>query len=121
MNSRKIEDFDWDDAHLVIRREAAADGKSRAFINDTPVNLQVLKDVTGMLVDLHGQHQNQMLLDPDFQLKLLDQFAGTTPLAREFGKKLGELSKIRKQIDELEKEEALARQQQDYFRFLVED
>ncbi len=118
---KKIEDFDWDEAHLVIRREAAADGKSRAFINDTPVNLQVLKDVTGMLVDLHGQHQNQMLLDPDFQLKLLDQFAGTAPAAKEFGKKLNELSKIRKQIDELEKEEALARQQQDYFRFLVEE
>jgi DNA repair protein RecN (Recombination protein N) len=118
---QKIEDFDWDNELLVIRREAAADGKSRAFINDTPVNLQVLKEVTGMLVDLHGQHQSQLLLDTDFQLQLLDQYAGTTQEAREFGRKWAELSKMRKQIEELEKEEANAHQQQDYFRFLVDE
>lgn len=118
---KRMEDFDWDDEFLVVRREAAADGKSRAFINDTPVNLNVLKEVTGMLVDLHGQHQNQMLLDSDFQLKLLDQFAGTTQDAREFGKQLGQLSRVRKQIDDLRHEEASAKQQQDYFAFLAEE
>ncbi len=118
---QKIDDFDWDDQLLTIRREASADGKSRAFVNDTPVNLQVLKDITGLLVDLHGQHQNQMLLAPEFQIKLLDQYAGTTAEAREFGKMLGELSKIRKQIAECEREEASARQQQDYFKFLLEE
>ncbi len=118
---KKIEDFDWDDKMLVIRREASADGKSRAFVNDTPVNLSVLKDITGLLVDLHGQHQNQMLLAPEFQIKLLDQYAGTAPDARAFGKMLAELGKIRKQISEIEREEAQARQQQDYFNFLLEE
>ncbi|MFN8397814.1 MAG: DNA repair protein RecN [Bacteroidia bacterium] len=118
---KRMEDFDWDDEFLVVRREAAADGKSRAFINDTPVNLNVLKEVTGMLVDLHGQHQNQMLLDQDFQLKLLDQYAGTSNEAREFGRLLGQMSKLRKQIEDLRQEEASAKQQQDYFAFLAEE
>jgi DNA repair protein RecN (Recombination protein N) len=118
---QKIDDFDWDDQMLVIRREASADGKSRAFVNDTPVNLQVLKDITGLLVDLHGQHQNQMLLAPEFQLQLLDQYAGTTAAAKEFGKMLADISKVRKQIAELVQEEAHAKQQQDYFKFLLEE
>lgn len=118
---KRMEDFDWDDEFLVVRREAAADGKSRAFINDTPVNLNVLKEVTGMLVDLHGQHQNQMLLDQDFQLKLLDQYAGTSQEAKEFGKQLGQIAKLRKQIEDLRQEEASAKQQQDYYAFLVEE
>lgn len=118
---KRMEDFDWDDEFLVVRREAAADGKSRAFINDTPVNLNVLKEVTGMLVDLHGQHQNQMLLDQDFQLKLLDQYAGTSQEAKEFGRQLGQIAKLRKQIEDLRQEEASAKQQQDYYAFLVEE
>jgi DNA repair protein RecN (Recombination protein N) len=118
---RKIEDFDWDEEHLVIRREASADGKSRAFVNDTPVNLSVLKDITSLLVDLHGQHQNQMLLAPEFQLRLLDQYAGSTGDAREFGRQLQAMTKTRRQIEELQRDEAAARQQQDYFQFLFQE
>ncbi|MFM2377003.1 MAG: hypothetical protein RLZZ165_2100, partial [Bacteroidota bacterium] len=118
---KRKEEFDWEDDLLVIRREASSDGKSRAFINDTPVTLQLLKEVTGVLVDLHGQHQNQMLTDSDFQLRLLDQYAGTTLESNDFSKKLSALGHIHRQIENLEKEDAAARNQQDYFRSVVEE
>jgi len=59
----------------VIRREISPDGKSRAFVNDTPVNLTVLKDLGDRLIDIHSQHQNQYLENPQFQLRVLDTFA----------------------------------------------
>lgn len=67
-------DIDFDDVS-VIRREISPDGKSRAFVNDTPVNLTVLKDLGERLIDIHSQHQNQYLENPQFQLKVLDTFA----------------------------------------------
>ena len=118
---KKIEAFDWDDDALVIRREASTSGKSRAFVNDTPVSLQVLKALSSQLVDLHGQHQNQALLSPEYQLQLLDQFAVTSQEAIEFGEMLAETQKVRKQITQFEKEEAEAKKQEDYFRFLLDE
>ncbi|MFV0484499.1 MAG: DNA repair protein RecN [Bacteroidales bacterium] len=64
----------------IIRREVSAEGKSRAFINDTPVNLNLLKELGGRLVDLHSQHQNLNLSDSKFQLSILDSLAGNASL-----------------------------------------
>lgn len=61
----------------MIRREIAPGGKSRAFINDTPVNLQVLKEIGTSLVDIHSQHQNLQLSDHQYQLEVIDHIAGT--------------------------------------------
>lgn len=120
-NLKKIEDFDWDEEALVIRREATASGKSRAFVNDTPVPLQVLKTLTSQLVDLHGQHQNQALLSPEYQLQLLDQYAGSSDEALAFSDLLNAIQKLRRQISQLVKEEAEAKKQEDYYRFLLEE
>ena len=59
----------------IIRREIADNGKSRAFINDTPVNLTVLKELTSRLIDIHSQHQNLLFQDADFRLDVIDEFA----------------------------------------------
>lgn len=67
-------DLDYDDL-TTIRREITDKGKSRAFINDTPVNLNVLKEFSSYLVDIHSQHQSLLLSDDDFQLSLVDSFA----------------------------------------------
>ena len=123
------EDFDLSDGDLdttgqhtvTIRREASSSGKSRAFINDTPVQLTLLREVTGLLVDLHGQHENQKLLSPDRQLHLLDQFAGVTEQVLEFGKMLGEAKSYRQEIEKLEAEEKAAREQQDYLNFQLKE
>ena len=77
-----LEDSDQLDTCLV-RRTVSADGRSRAFINGSPVTLQVLRDITDALVDLHGQHDNLRLADRGVQLALLDDFAGTAAACAE--------------------------------------
>jgi DNA repair protein RecN (Recombination protein N) len=114
-------DFDFEGEQITLRREASASGKSRAFINDTPVSLQVIRQVTDMLVDLHGQHENQRLLDPDQQIQLLDQYAGSTDKAKEFGRKQLECATLAREIAKLEAEERDARQQQDFLQFQLNE
>ncbi|MCC8114904.1 MAG: DNA repair protein RecN [Bacteroidales bacterium] len=68
-------DIDWDDDTCILRRELSPSGRSRAFINDTPVNLQLLHDVAIQLVDIHSQHQNLLLANHDYQLSVIDSLA----------------------------------------------
>lgn len=70
---------------LILRREVSAKGQGRAFINDSPVTLAMLKEAGGILVDLHGQHEHQSLLRPATHIALLDEFGRLTDLAGEFG------------------------------------
>jgi len=67
-------DLDYDD-NCVIRREISPKGKSRAFVNDTPVNLKVLKFITSSLIDIHSQNQTQILMDKNYQLSIVDSYA----------------------------------------------
>jgi len=64
-------ELEYDDI-LIIRREIQANGKSRSFINDTPVNLEVLQKISSKIIDIHSQHENLILNEPDFQLKVVD-------------------------------------------------
>lgn len=68
--------IEWDDGHLIIRRVVHSTGRSRSFINDCPVQLGVLRDISDRLVDIHSQHRSLLLTDKQFQLSLLDFFAG---------------------------------------------
>lgn len=79
-------DVDFDPATCILRREISPGGRSRAFINDTPVNLTLLREVGLHLVDIHSQHQNQLLATPDFQLNVIDALASNHQLLEEYGK-----------------------------------
>ena len=69
-------DIEWDDTRCILRREiSAATGRSRAFVNDSPVPLSKLSGVAMLLVDIHSQHQNQLLSQPEFQLQVIDSLA----------------------------------------------
>ena len=68
-------DIDYDASDCIIRRELTSAGKSRAFVNDTPVALALLKELGDMLVDVHSQHQNLLLAKQDFQLEVVDTLA----------------------------------------------
>lgn len=68
--------IEWDDGHLIIRRVVHSTGRSRSFVNDCPVQLGVLKEISDRLVDIHSQHRSLLLTDRQFQLSLLDFFAG---------------------------------------------
>ncbi|MDE6831823.1 MAG: AAA family ATPase, partial [Muribaculaceae bacterium] len=71
-------DIEWDPDECILRREILPSGRSRAFINDTPVTLSILQSVATMLVDLHSQHQNLLLASPPYQLQVIDSLAGNT-------------------------------------------
>lgn len=73
-------DLDWDGGHIVLRRMVSRTGRSRAFVNDVPVSLPVLSGLASRLVDIHSQHQTLLLSDRQFQMELLDSFAGNSGL-----------------------------------------
>lgn len=73
------------EGELILRRELApSGGRSRAFINDTPVNLPLLRDVASLLVDIHSQHENQLLAQPEYQLGIIDSLAGNGELLESY-------------------------------------
>jgi DNA repair protein RecN (Recombination protein N) len=72
----KNNDIDWDGDTIILRREIAPNGRSRAFINDCPVNLSILQEAALQLIDIHSQHQNLLLASPPYQLRVIDCLAG---------------------------------------------
>ncbi|NTW56762.1 MAG: DNA repair protein RecN [Chlorobiaceae bacterium] len=89
---------------LIIRREISATGQSRCFVNDTPCTASLLKQLGEQLIDLHGQHEHQMLLHPDTHEGMLDEFAGTADEASAFRTARAQLQSQRQQLRSLEKE-----------------
>lgn len=77
-------DIDWDDDQCILRRELSPAGRSRAFVNDTPVTLQTLRDIAIHLVDIHSQHQNMLLSTPGYQLSIIDNLAGNSDKLRDY-------------------------------------
>ncbi|MDE6310796.1 MAG: DNA repair protein RecN [Muribaculaceae bacterium] len=82
----KDADLDMIPGECILRRELSPGGRSRAFINDTPVSLATLRDVAMRLVDIHSQHQNLLISDPDYQLRIIDSLGGNAPLLEEYRK-----------------------------------
>ena len=80
------EDLDFDPSECIIRRELTANGKSRAFINDTPTTISALKKLGNRLIDIHSQHQNLLLGQENFQLSVLDTVASIPELTLSYSK-----------------------------------
>jgi len=116
----KENDLDAEDM-LMIRREIAANGKSRAFINDTPVNLNQLKALSILLVDLHQQFDTQELNSSDFQQEVLDALAGNIELLQQYRQVFHQYKKIKKELGVLQAEQAAANAALDYNRFLFDE
>ncbi len=74
---------EWDEGHLIIRRVVNRSGRSRAFVNDSPVPVTVLQDISSRLIDIHSQHQTLLLSDKQFQLDILDHYAGNAQLRQD--------------------------------------
>lgn len=77
-------DIDWDDSSCILRREISPNGRSRAFINDTPVNITQLESVARQLIDIHSQHQNLSLSVSEYQLHIIDCLAGNAQKLKEY-------------------------------------
>lgn len=116
----KENDLDAED-ELMIRREIAANGKSRAFINDTPVNLNQLKALSSLLVDLHQQFDTLELGSSDFQQEVLDALAGNADLLQQYQQVFHQYKQSRKELTELQAEQSAANAALDYNRFLFDE
>jgi DNA repair protein RecN (Recombination protein N) len=116
----KKEDLDYDDV-TVIRREISAAGKSRAFINDTPVTLDILKKIGGRLMDIHSQHETLELGTRSFQLALLDAFAGNEKIKSAYEEAWRSFSAAQRAYSALEAEALQLQQEADFVRFQLDE
>ncbi|MBB2147272.1 DNA repair protein RecN [Pedobacter sp. LMG 31464] len=105
----------------ILRREISMDGKSRAFINDTPVNLTILKQIGEQLIDIHSQHATQELNDADFQLLIVDSLANHSSLLAKYRTGFKQLKQDNLQLKTLISKADEARSKQDYEQFLFNE
>jgi len=117
-----FEDNDLDyEAETVLRREISADGKSRAFVNDTPVNLTSLKSLGEKLIDIHSQHATLEINDPEFQLLIVDSVAKHSDLLNEYRAKFKAYKKSTSHLQQLINEADKAKADLDYYQFQFDE
>ena len=113
-------DIDYDE-ECIIRREINPQKKSRAFINDTPVSLQILKELGTRLVDIHSQHDSLLLCNPDFQLALLDDAADNNLLLTEYKKAYHDYVSAKNELDKLRRKATDNIDENDYLKFQLDE
>ena len=95
-------EVEWEDGHLIVRRVVNRSGRSRAFINDSPVPVQVLQDIAARLIDVHSQHQTLLLSDRQFQMGILDYFAGNSELREQCSELWRRQSRLKNELASLD-------------------
>ena len=106
---------------LILRRETSIKGQSRCFVNDSPVPLNLLKQIGEFLVDLHGQHEHQSLLRPGTHLDLLDDFGGLSGLTAEFRAPFNKLTALFSELGELKTREQELKEKRDLYEFQIKE
>ena len=114
-------DIEYDAGDCIIRRELTAAGKSRAFINDTPVALSMLKELGDMLMDVHSQHQNLLLNKQDFQLEVVDIIADDAAQLAKYQNTYTEFVKAEKELSEMTLAIERNRENHDFLKFQFEE
>ena len=110
-------ELDYDEGECILRREILPSGKSRAFINDTPVSLAQLKTLGEQLIDIHSQHQNMLLADPRFQLRVVDTMAGDAALLADYREHYRRWRERLQAYTRLQEENRSGREEEDYLRY----
>lgn len=109
------------DRECILRREISPNGKSRAFVNDTPVNLQQLKQIGAQLIDIHAQHDSLLLTDQAYQLGVLDAFLKDQKLLSAYRSKFQYFLHLRKEIDQLQTNQVRYDNEVDFIRFQLDE
>lgn len=112
--------IEYDTDICILRREVLSSGKSRAFINDSPVGLNDLKELGGQLIDVHSQHQNLLLNDTRFQMQIVDALAGNKDLLSKYKKTYGEYKDAESRLEKLKEHVKKSKEEEDYLRFQFE-
>ena len=113
-------ELDYEPQECILRREVAANGKSRAFVNDSPVNVAVLRQIALRLLDIHSQHSNLLLENPAFQLGIVDTVAGHQDMLSQYSECYARIVEAKRQLKELEENLAKRQSDEDYLRFQLE-
>jgi DNA repair protein RecN (Recombination protein N) len=113
-------ELDYDD-ECIVRREVAASGRSRAFVNDTPVSVAQLKELGSRLIDIHSQHQNLLLGDRNYQLRVLDTLSGDGELLVSYRKLYDEYLSLVREQERLREELEKSRRDEDWLRFQLDE
>ena len=113
-------DMDYEDK-TIIRREILPSGKSRAFVNDSPVNLQELQELGAMLLDIHSQHQTRELTEENYQIEILDAVANNSELITSYKIALSDFKSIQKELKQLIVEKETLVKEHEYNSFLLNE
>ncbi len=109
------------ESETILRREVTPSGKSRAFINDTPVNLDIMSKLGNILIDVHSQNNNLSLLDNNFKYMILDSLANNEKLVLDYKKEYNDLKEIEKEIEKIEQNRLNLDEQSDYNKHLLKE
>ena len=113
-------DLDYDD-NTIIRREILPTGKSRAFVNDSPVNLQQLQELAAYLIDIHSQNETRALVNEAYQIEVLDLVAQNEAFLKQYQNELKQYKSLQKQYNQLVSDKDSLVKEQEYNRFLLEE
>src|SRR5660397_54869 len=113
-------DLEFDPETCLIRRELFSSDKSRAFVNDSPVSLNILKELSGRLIDIHSQHQNLLVGNDAFQRDIIDAVACNTQLLSEYKEAFSRYKELQSSLKKLEDKALKAKEEEDYLRFQLE-
>lgn len=114
------EDIEWDDERCILRREISPAGRSRAFVNDSPVPLVKLREVSMHLIDIHSQHQNQLLATPEFQLDVIDTLASNATRLRNYRLRFNALREAVKRLKIMRAKIERSREDEEFTRYQLE-
>lgn len=110
-------DLDWDSEECILRRELSPNGRSRAFINDSPVTLTLLSELSSQLIDIHSQHQNQLLALPSYQLEIIDNIADNSLLLETYKQEYQKLKTAERALANAQAEIERNRADEEFIRF----
>ena len=113
-------DIDWDPQRCILRREIAPNGRSRAFVNDWPVPLTRLQEIALHLIDIHSQHNNQLLAQPAFQLQVVDTLAGNADRLREYGRRFEAFRQAVRQLKKAKARLERVRDDEEFTRYKLQ-
>jgi DNA repair protein RecN (Recombination protein N) len=113
----EINELDFQPEQCIIRREITASGKSRAFINDTPVSLQLLRELSAKLIDIHSQHENLLLSDDQYQLQVVDNMVQNASILKQYQQYYSQWKNLQTQLSQLQKTADKQLSELDYLKF----
>jgi len=109
------------DHHLICRREISSGGRSRSFVNDTPIQLKVLQELTGHLIELHQQHDNLALQSKDYQINALDTLSGSLSLYNDYRSIYTQLVQFKNELIKTKETERSSARRKDFLQFQIEE